>query len=89
MRKAEIDALVLAHRGRALDDGDGDAAGEAIRRLGVDALPIRDILAAVCAGSFAIDYAGLLALALKRARSADEDWSAAAPRVVGRPRSTC
>lgn len=62
-----------------LDDGDGDAAGEAIRRLGVDALPIRDILAAVRAGSFDIDDAGLLALALKRARSADEDWSAAAP----------
>jgi len=62
-----------------LDDGDGDVAGEAIRRLGVDALPIRDILAAVRAGSFDIDDAGLLALALKRARSADEDWSAAAP----------
>jgi hypothetical protein len=62
-----------------LDDGDGDAAGEAIRRLGVDALPIRDILAALRVGSFDIDDAGLLALALKRAHSPDEDWSAAAP----------
>lgn len=62
-----------------LDDGDGDAAGEAIRRLGVDAIPIKDILAALRAGRFDIDDAGLLALALKRAHSPDEDWSAAAP----------
>jgi hypothetical protein len=62
-----------------LDDGDGDAAGEAIRRLGLDALPIRDILLARRAGSVAIDDAPLLALALARAHAPDEDWSAATP----------
>lgn len=69
----------LDHTYLTLDDGDGDAAGEAIRRLGIDALPIRDILAALRAGSVALDDAALLALALARAHGADEDWSAATP----------
>jgi hypothetical protein len=62
-----------------LDEDDAAAVGEAIKKHGIDAVPIRDLLRARSAGKLDIGEASLLALALARASSPTEDWSAAAP----------
>ena len=70
---------VLDRRLLPLDEDDAEAVGEAIRRLGIEAVPIRDLLRARSAGKLGVDDAALLALALSRASSPTEDWSAASP----------
>ncbi len=62
-----------------LDEDDGAAVEEAIRQRGIDAVPIRDLLKARSAGKLSLDDAALAVLALARAGSPAEDWSAAAP----------
>lgn len=69
---------VLDRGGPVVDETDGEALAEAIRTLGLQSLSIRDILIARRAGSLDLDDAALLALALSRATSKTEDWSAAA-----------
>ncbi|MFO0757689.1 MAG: hypothetical protein U0359_14425 [Byssovorax sp.] len=64
-----------------VDDSDG-AALEAARTAaeqGLDALELEDILLARRAGALTLDDAALAALAMKRAETSREDWSAATP----------
>src|SRR6185437_14150075 len=70
---------VLDRRLLPLDEEDAEAVGEAIRLRGIDAVPIRDLLKARRSGKLDIGEAMLLSVALARAGSTTEDWSAAAP----------